>query len=235
MEPLPNTPPVLNGFDENAVEAALRIKDRVEARITVLSAGKNFARDVMKKPLSMGCDELLLVEDDALEGLDALGTARVLAAAIRKMGGCDLILSGRQASDGDQAMVPLALAELLGLPCITLAQRVEVKEGSVVADRTLPDGHESLEAPLPALVTVSNELGQPRYPILRGVMAASRKEPTVWSLAELGLEVGDLRPQVETLELFVPAHEAQCTFIDGESDEEKGRCLAQVLREARLI
>ena len=106
---------MLNGFDENAVEAALRIKDAVGGTITVLSLGSQFAMDVIKKPLSMGADELVLVMDEAVEDLDSYGTAYALTQAISKIGGYDLVLAGRQASDWDNAQVPLGIAELLGL------------------------------------------------------------------------------------------------------------------------
>jgi electron transfer flavoprotein beta subunit len=235
MEPPPNVPPVVNGFDENAVEAALRIKDALGAKVTVISLGKSFALDIMKKPLSMGCDEMVLLKDDAFEGVDAFGTAQALVAAIKKVGQFDLVLCGRQASDYDQATVPLGIAELLNIPCITIAQRVEVREGVVIVERTAPDGHETFEAPLPAVVTVSNELGQPRYPTLRGIMAASRKQPVVWTLADLGLGATALASKVELLELFQPSQSKECAFIEGDSDEEKGRQLALKLREAKLI
>lgn len=235
METPPNVPPVVNGYDENAVEAALRIKDATGAKVTVLSAGTEFVLDVIKKPLSMGADELVLIQDERLEELDAYPTAQVLAAAVRKLGPVDLVLCGRQASDWDQAQVPLALAEFLGLPCVTLAKRVEVRDGQVVVDRVLPDGTEVVEAPLPAVVTVSSELGQPRYPNLRMIMMAARKQPTYWSLADLGLDEGAIRRRVEVLDLFIPEVQKQCELIEGDTEEEKGRNLARRLREAKLI
>ena len=166
----PNIPPVVNGFDENAVEAALQIKDSQDASVTVISAGSSFALDVMKKPLSMGADELVLLQDDAFENtIDSFQTAQLLAAAIRKLGGFDLVICGRQASDWDNAQVPLGVAELLGLTCVALGKKVDLKDDTVMVERLIPDGYEVVEASLPALVTVSNELGQPRYPTLRGI------------------------------------------------------------------
>ena len=235
MEPPPNVPPVVNGFDENAVEAALRIREKEQGKITVLCAGAGFAMDVIKKTLSMGADDLVLAQDPAFENLDPTATAHVLAAAIQKIGEYDLILCGRQASDFDQAQVPLALAEMLGIPCVTVAQRVEVQGDAVVVDRIMTDGHDTVEAPMPAMVTVSNELGQARYPTLRGIMAASRKQPTVWSAADLGVDSDGLRPRVETQELYVPTQEQDCEYIEGDSDEEKGINLALKLHEAKLI
>ena len=234
--PPPNIPPVVNGFDENAVEAALQIKDAQEAAVTVISTGTAFALDVMKKPLSMGADELVLLQDDAFpNSIDSFFTAQLLAAAIRKLGGFDLIICGRQASDWDNAQVPLGVAEILGLSCIALGKKVEVKGDMVSVERITSDGYEIVEAPLPALVTVSNELGQPRYPTLRGIMAATRKRPTIWSAADLGADASQLEPRVTLQELFVPVRDQQCEIIEGEDAVDAGRQLALKLREAKLI
>ena len=233
--PAPGIPPVVNGFDENAVEAALRIKDSVGAEITVLSLGNNFVMDVMKKPLSMGADQLVLLQDAAVEDLDAFATAYALSEAVKKLGEFDLILCGRQASDWDNAHVPIGIAEMLGLLCITVAQSVEVVDGGLVVGRVLTDGYEVVEASLPALVTVSNELGEPRYPTLRGIMAASRKTPTVWTAADLGIDPARLTPKLRLIDLFVPVNERHCEFVDGENDADAGRKLALRLREEKLI
>ena len=234
VEP-PGIPPVLNGFDENAVEAALRVKEASGGTVTVLGLGRQFVMDVMKKPLSMGADELVLVEDDALADLDSSATAYALSEAIKKIGRYDLVLCGRQASDWDNAQVPLGIAELLGLPCLTIAQQVEVVDSGLIVQRALPDGYEVVEAELPALVTVSNELGEPRYATLRGIMAAGRKAPTVWTADELGLEQARLEPKVRVTDLFVPVSEKSCQFIEGVDEDDAGRQLALKLREDKLI
>ena len=233
--PSPGVPPVLNGFDENAVEAALRIKDSVGADITVLSVGNRFAMDVMMKPLSMGADRLVLVQDEAAEDLDAFATASVLSEAIKRLEGFDLILCGRQASDWDNAQVPQGIAELLGLPCVTIAQRVEVVDSGLVVHRVLTDGYEVVEAPLPALATVSSELGEPRYPTLRGIIAASRKSPTLWTVADLGLDPAGLVPKLHLADLIIPISDKRCQFIGGEDEAEAGRKLALRLRKEKLI
>jgi electron transfer flavoprotein beta subunit len=231
-----NIPPVVNGFDENAVEAALQIKDGQEATITVISVGTSFALDVMKKPLSMGADELVLLQDDSFQNtVDSFFTAQLLAAAIRKLGGFDLVICGRQASDWDNAQVPLGVAEILGLACVTLGKKVEVKDNKAVVERLIPDGYELVEAPLPALVTVSNELGQPRYPTLRGIMAATRKRPTIWTTADLEVDAGQLEPRITLHDLFVPQRNQECEIIEGDDEADTARKLALKLREARLI
>lgn len=229
--------PVINGFDENAVEAALRIKDVVkDTKVTVLSAGAAFTMDVIKKGLSMGTDDMVLVQDPALDNVsDSTITAKVLTAAIKKIGSFDLIISGRQASDWDNAQVPLGVAELLGLPCIPLCRKVEVKDAEVVCQRVTGNVHEVISAPLPAVVTVSNELGTPRYPTLRNIMAAARKQPTVWKVTDLGLGADALASKIRMTDLFIPQKQSICEIIEGEDEADAGRKLALRLREAKLI
>ena len=233
--PPPRSPPVINGFDEQAVEAALRIKDAREATVTVLSVGNNFNLEVMKKPLSMGADHLILVDDPVTSDLDAFSTVTVLVEAIKKIDTYDLVLCGRQASDWDNAHVPLGVAESLRLPCITIAQNIEFGNGRVKVKRALSDGYEIVEASAPALVSVSSELGQARNPTLRAIMAATRKRPEVWSAAELGLSSADLVPKTKLIDLYQPASNKQVELITGDDEEDTGRKLAQRLRELELI
>ncbi|HEX9143980.1 MAG TPA: electron transfer flavoprotein subunit beta/FixA family protein [Candidatus Binatia bacterium] len=232
--PPPGADPVVNGFDEIAVEAALRIKASAGGTITVVSMGRSFVMDVIKKPLAMGADELILLQDDAFDTVDSFITANVLATAVRKIGKFDIILCGRQASDWDNAQVPLGLAELLNLPCLPFAKSLELTNGSVRIRRVTPDGEETLKAPLPAVVTVSNEFGEPRTPNIKGIMAATRANPTVWGLADLGVDL-TAWAKTEVVDLFIPAREARCEIIQGEDDIEAGRKLALKLREAKLI
>ena len=233
--PAAGIPPVVNGFCENAVEAALRIKDAEGGSVTVLSMGSGFVMDVMKKPLSMGADEMILIDDEAALELDAFGTAYALSEAIKGAGDFDLILCGRQASDWDNAHVPLGIAEMLGLPCVTLAQKVEIAENGLLVHRALSDGYEVFESQLPAVVTVSNELGEPRYPTLRGIMAASRKRPVTKTIGDLDLDESRLGARLQTLDLYIPVSESDVEIIEGEDEAEAGRNLALRLREEKII
>lgn len=229
-------PPVINPFDENALEAAIRIKESVGAEITLLSMGKGISKAVILKAVAVGADASLLVEDDALEAslLDSFATAHLLAAAIAKSGRYDLILCGRQAADSNAGLVGLGLAQLLGIPCITLAQKVEVAGEKVVVERVLPDGYEVVEAPLPALVTVSGEVGDLRYPSLQAIKAAKVLPQTVLGLADLELEPSGLG-RVETVALAAPSRERRCTLVEGDTPEEAGRKLALLLRQEKVI
>ena len=228
--------PVVNGFDEVAIEAALRLKDNQNAKITVLSVGNQFNLDVIRKPLAMGADTLILCQDTMFADLtDSFTTSQVLAAAVRKVGDFDLLLCGRQASDWDNAQVPLMLAEMLEVACVPLAQKVEVEQGRVVVQRLAPDGYDVVEADLPVLVTVSNELGAPRYPNMRNLMAAKRKRPVTWTCDDLGLEASELTARVEILELYARERSQDCEFITGEDGAAAAEKLAGTLREAGLI
>ena len=236
--PPPNVPPVISPFDENAVEAALKIKDKQGGKITVISMGNNLTRDVVKKPLSMGADELVLLEDPAFEGGDRWSNAYALAMAIKKIGQFDLIFCGRQAADWDSGQVGSGIAEILGIPNVTLAKKVEVADGKAKVERVLPDGYQVIEIALPALITVSNELGEPRYATLKGIMAAAKKQPTVWKPSDIGVDpsrIGAAGRKTKLLKLFQPVREGKCEIVEADSPAEAGTNLANRLREAKLI
>jgi len=229
---------VLDPYAEYAVEAALRIKDSTGGTITALSLGTNLLRDVVKKPLSMGADELILLEDNAFVEGDSWSTAYALAMAIKKIGDYDLILCGRQASDTDAGQVGLAIAEILGLPSVTVVQKIDITDGKAKVERVIADGYEVVEVSLPAVITVSNELGEPRYPTIKGIMAAKRKEPIIWKPADIGVEasqIGTAGRRTKLLKLFQPVREGKCEIIEGETLEEVGGKLAQKLREANIL
>lgn len=231
---------VMSPFDEQAVEAALRIRDAVgEARISVMTLGPASARAVLKHGLAMGADDGVLLDDAAFQEGDAYSTARVLAAAIARLGDCDLVLTGRQAADWDAGIVGCGIAELLQLPVVTFARDVAVVEGAVVrVERVVENGFDVVEAPLPAVVTVSNELGAARAPSLRETMRAARKPVATCSAGDLGVEPHDIgragaRRVLERL--FVPPKKGACELVDGATPEEQGANLAQRLVDAKLI
>ncbi len=233
--PPQGTPPVLSPFDENALEAALKIKDGQGARITVISAGRNLAKAVLRKTLAVGADELILLEDNAFERLDSYATAHLLAAAIKEASEYDLILCGRQAADTDAGQVGSGIAELLKIPCITAACKIEPAGGKVMVDRVVSDGIETVEAPMPALVTASSEIGDLRYPSLKNVMAAQKMTITVRTGQDLGVDVSRLQ-RLNLVSLVPPAtRKSECRLIEGETPEAAGANLALKMREAGLI
>jgi electron transfer flavoprotein beta subunit len=230
--------PVVSPFDAQAVEAALRIRDAQggEGKITVLSAGPASARDVIKHALAMGADEGVLVDDPALyNNSDPFVTVQVLVAAIQKIGEYDAIFTGRQAADWDWGVTGPGIAETLGIPSVTFAKGITANNGALTVERVLADGFETIEAQKPCVVTVSNELGDPRYPQLRQIMAAARKQVTVWTLADLGLSADQLQRRITTERLYVPVKQSNVEIIEGDTVEEQAAALARKLREAKLI
>ena len=200
-------PPVVNPYDENCLEAALRIKDLHPCKITVLSAGKGLPVAVLKKCLAVGADNLVILDDDSFEDLDSYGTACVLAGAIKKLGEYNLILTGRMAADTNAGQVGVGIAELLGIPCVTIARKIDVGDGKVRVEQVLPDGYEVVESALPCLVTVSHELGELRSATMQGLMAAKKQPVNVWKAQDVAVEVSSgMRSKV--LRLFIPEKKA---------------------------
>ena len=234
--PPPGVAAVTSQFDAIAAEAAMRIKDAgVEAKVTIMSMGAATAREVIKQGLAMGGDEGVLIRDDAFEDLDSNGGAAVLAAAIKKLGDVDLVLTGRQAVDWDTGVTGTLIAEMLGAPVVTFAKSVTVSDGKVTVQRVLPDATETVEAPLPAVVTVSNELGEPRYPKLPQIMAAGKKQVATWGAADLGLDASALGKKLTLEALYVPLVDMKVEIIAGDTPEEQAANLAKRLVEAKLI
>jgi electron transfer flavoprotein beta subunit len=232
--------PVISPFDAQAVEAAMRIKDTGGdgVKITVMTMGLEGARTVLKAGLAMGADEGVLLADAAFKGTDSTTTARVLAAAIRKAGDADLILTGRQAADGDDGVVGLGLAELLDRPAITFAKDIQSTNGMVRVVRVLEDGFETMEAPLPAVVTVAHEIGQPRFSSLRETMRAAKKPVHAWAASDLGLdpkEIGGAGARRIIERLYIPVKTTECEFFEGGTPEDMAAKLAQRLRDVDAI
>ena len=233
--PAPGLAMVMSPFDEQAEEAALRIREQHAAtKITVLTLGPEGARNILKHGLAMGADEGVLIRDDVLEAADDHVTARALTAAIKRIAACDLVLAGRQAADRDAGIVGAGIAELLGWPVVTFAKDVQVHDALLRVERVVDDGTEIVEADLPAVVTVSNEIGPARTPNLRETMRAARKPVAVWSAADLALDAEAQRPRGRVERVFVPVKQSQCAFITG-SAQEQAAALARELRTAQLI
>ncbi|HWO93136.1 MAG TPA: electron transfer flavoprotein subunit beta/FixA family protein [Dehalococcoidia bacterium] len=226
-------PSLMNAYDEQAIEAALRIKEAgVECTITVVAVGSESSQH-LKRAAALGVDELAIVPLD-LANADGLVVGNVLAAFIRSTGGADLVLCGRQASDDDQGVVPPVIGELLGFPIVTMARDISVNDGAVRVVRVTPNGDETVEAALPAVVTVSSELGVPRFPTAAGMMAARKMKPRIVPLAELALDEGALAPRAKVERMFVPTVQGNCEFIDGSAEEVAQRLIERLRSDGVL-
>ena len=183
---------ILSELDEYAIEEALQVSDAGDAEVVVLTMGPEQAADAIRKGLQMGADAGVHVVDDALHGSDAPATSAVLAKAIQKIGDVDLILTGMASTDGVMSVVPAMLAERLGLPHIGFDGELTVGEGSVTGRRDGDAASETVEAALPAIVSVTDQINEPRYPSFKGIMAAKKKPVDTWSLADLEIDPGDV-------------------------------------------
>ena len=220
--PPPGVPPVISVYDERAVEAACRLKDKNKGKITVISMGSDKAADVIKHAISMGADDGFVLCDPAFENLDSFGTAHVLAKAIQKIGAYDLVLCGRQAADWGAGQVGSILAEVLGIPVITLACEIEAAGSNVKVKRIVNDGYEVLEAPMPSLVTVSSEIGMPCLPAGMRLMVARKKVVPIWKAQDIGADASQLdkgNAHIDVTSLTVPSRKTECEMIGGAPGE----------------
>ncbi len=231
-----NVDGLLSELDEYAVEEALKIAEAAGGEVTVLTMGPGGAGDAIRKALQMGADAGVHVADDSLHGSDALATSLVLAKALDKIGSYDLVLCGMASTDGGMSVVPAMLAERLGLPQVTFAAEVTVGDGSVTIRRDGDAASEAIEASLPAVVSVTDQINEPRYPSFKGIMSAKKKPVETWSLADLGVsadEVG-LAGAWSVVETVTPRPaRAQGTIVTDEGDG--GVKLAEFLAAGKFI
>ncbi len=226
-------PQLINGFDEQAIEAALKLRDAgADFTLTVVSIGPD-QKSLLKHSAALGADEIVAIRTDATD-LDAHAVSNILAAYIQSVGGADLVLCGRQASDDDQGAVSALLAEALDIPIAPIAREVVLDGDTLRVTRVTGDGDEVVEGACPAVVTVSNELGDPRFPTAKGKMAARKKKPTVVAVEDLGLSAEALAPKVKASKQFVPTIQGNCEFIPG-SAAEAAQKLIQNLRADSVI
>jgi electron transfer flavoprotein beta subunit len=226
--------PVMNGYDANALEAALQLREKVGGTVTALGLGEDGARDALKRAIAMGADRAVLLNDPAWLAADSAGAGHALAAAVRKLGDVHLVLCGRQASDTDGGQVLYWIAGSLGFPCVSpVAKIAEADERALVVERLSEEGYHRLRVTLPALLGISSEINEPRRPSLRGITAAGRAHVPGWKGADLGLAAGASR--VELRRLRVPLPSSRAELIGGDSGAAQGVALADKLRELGLI
>ncbi|WP_394616053.1 electron transfer flavoprotein subunit beta/FixA family protein [Lentzea sp. JNUCC 0626] len=183
---------VLDEINERAVEEALQLKEAHGGEVTVIAMGPDRATDAIRKALSMGADKAIHVSDEALHGSDVLATAKVLAKAIGTVENVDLVVAGNEATDGRAGAVPAILAELLGLPQVTQLRKVTVEGTTIKGERETDEGVAFLEASLPAVVSVTEKINEPRYPSFKGIMAAKKKPVSTLTVADLGIDASEV-------------------------------------------
>lgn len=229
-----DAPLVINPFDEYAVEGALQQKEALGGTVTALCIGPESAKEALKHALAMGADEAILVSDPALENLDTVGAAKALAAAVKKIGDADMVLFGRQTLDNGAGLTPAQTARVLGYPMLGWVGSIKIEGGGVQVERVLEEGRQIVKANLPAVLSVVQSIGEPRYPSFMGIRKASKAAIPVWSLSDLGIEAP--APVVTRTELMnPPVQETAIEMITGESPAEIADKLADKIIAEKVL
>jgi len=227
---------VLSPYDEYAVEEALRLREAAGGKVTVFSIGPDKAKVILKKAVAMGADEAVLIKDDAPESYDGLRIAKIIARLINdKYPEYDLLLFGKQSVGADNAQVPAMVAEILGLPQVNVATKLDIDDNKGTAIREIEGAAEKVSFPLPAVISAQKGLNEPRYETLKGIMSAKRKEIPLISLQDLGLTEDELIPRLELIKMDNPPAREAGKVIE-EEPEDAAKKLAEFLhKEAKVI
>ncbi len=233
-----DAPLVINPWDEFAVEEAILLKDRGASSVTVLAMGTEDTREAIKHAVAMGCDEAVLVSDEAFAGGDTLVTSKALAAAVEKLDDTRLVIFGKMTTDGASGQTSVQVGRRLGWSTLTYVSRIvdiDFEAGTITAERLLEAGKETVEASLPAVVSVSKEINDPRYPSFMGIRKAAKAEVTVWGADELGVE-GAAGKRVHWADLSSPpSREGDAEIIEGESPADIAAKLLDKLQEEKVL
>ena len=227
----------INEWDDYALEEAVRIKEKFGGTVTAITVGAEDSESTLRKCLARGADKAIRLTDPKFGGSDAYATAKILYSVIKNMH-FDLILTGAQAGDDGSAVVGPVLAELLGIPHVTMVKKIELGEGKAFVNRELEGGlEERLEIKLPALFAVQTGINEPRYVSIMGIRKAMQKEVKVMGLADIGLsenEVGEAGSWLRIEKLYVPPVEKQAEFLTGSPDEIAAK-IVEILKSRGLI
>ncbi len=230
-----DAPLVINPWDEYAVEAALQLTESQGGDVVALSMGDENSKDALKHALAMGCSEAVLINDPALAGCDAQGAARILAAAVQKVGDADAVIFGKQAIDSDTGIMAPMVARVLGWPALTLVSVISGVEGGMVkVQRAMEEGRQVVEGKLPAVLSIVKDYGEPRYPSFMGIRKASKAEIPEWTAGDLGIDPPGAAvswPEVMT----PPASEVTNEIIEGDSPEDIAAKLADKIMEEKVL
>ena len=228
----------INPPDLYALEEGIRIKEKTKGKVTVLTMGPAKADESLKEAIGYGADEAILLSDPAFEGSDTWATSHILAKAIKKIGQFDLVLCGKQSIDGETGQVGPQLSESLGVPFVSLVNKIEeLGQGSMKVMRMSDEGHQLIEMMLPGVISVVKEINVPRIPSLRGLMAAKKAKVPVWNAQELGIDpatVGSAGSPTRVVKVFFPQRPGKSEMLQG-SPESQVEQLVERLRQARAI
>jgi electron transfer flavoprotein beta subunit len=226
---------IISPYDEFAIEEALRLKEKKGGEVVLVTAGPDRAQAALRTGLAMGADSALHVKDAALDAADTLGNARALAAAVKTLAPYDLVLCGQQGVGGDNSQVPAMIAELLDLPQVTVAVKIDVENGQATVEREIEGGRETWRTPLPAVVSAQKGLNEPRYASLKGIMAAKKKPIQALDLAGLGLAAAAVAPQVKVTAMELPPSRPPVRMIEGDAETQARELVRLLHEEAKVI
>jgi electron transfer flavoprotein beta subunit len=231
-----SAPRKMSDFDKNALEEATKIKEKLgDIEIFTVTVGSEDAKAVLREALAMGADKAFFINDPDFKDIDTSGTAYILAEATKKIGECSLILCGETSLDSFSGLVGSRLAELLNLPQMTSVRKITVDDATITVERTLEDAIETVKAKMPALVSVTREINQPRIPSLMMIMKASKKEIVTWTASDLKLDTDKIASKIEVVEVLAPKTERKKIKITGENAQEIADKLAKALVQEGII
>jgi len=235
---LPTGPGIVNPFDEYAVEEALRIKEKLGGKITVMALGSEKVESALRACLALGIDDAIQITDGSFDKSDPQAVAKILAAGLKKIESYDLVIAGKQAVDDDAAQVPGAVAAILNLPQALFVKKIDsIEDKKMVVWRTTEEGYDVVELQLPALISVVKEINEPRLPSLKGKMMARKAAVTKWSAADLGLDGSGVGPNSYTkiTKVSPPPPRQKGEMIEGETPEEIADKLYKKLKENQVL
>lgn len=223
---------IINPLDLNAVEEALKIKEKFGGKITALSMGIPNVVELLREVKSLGVDEAYLLSDAVFAGADTLATSYTLSKGVQKIGEYDLIICGKQSIDGDTAQVGPSLAEKLGIPHLTCVENIErIEDGFIVCKRMVDDGYEIVQMKLPGVITVLKGINEPRLPTLKGIMKSRNQQIPVWNSEDIGADVnqcGFNGSPTKVFKSFVPERKVESKIISGSPEEQASILLAEL-------
>ncbi len=223
--------------DKNAIEEAVRLKEKFGGSVTAVTVGGADAKKSVKEALAMGCDRARLLVDQAFQDSDAIRTAFILSEGIKKIGKFDIALTSTGTTDMFSGIVGPSLAEFLGLPQITYASKITIADKSITVDRSLDEGIETVNCEMPVLIAVSREINQPRFPTLIQIMSAGKKEMFEWNAAVLGIDpssVGKNGSMVSVVQINVPKSARKRIIFEGSLSETSEKLAEAILREGMV-
>jgi electron transfer flavoprotein beta subunit len=226
---------IVSPFDEFAIEEALKIKEAQGGEVVLVTVGPDRALSALRTGLAMGADSAVHVKDPVLDGADTLATARALAGAIKTLTPFDLVLCGQQGVGGDNSQVPGLLAEMLDLPQVTVAVKLEVQDGKAVVEREIEGARETWETSLPAVVSAQKGLNEPRYASLKGIMAAKKKPVEVLDAAGVGLDAAAAAPRVRVTAMELPPPRPAVAMIEGDPGAQATELVRLLADEAKVL